>query len=72
MNLIATYISGVHIIRAYNIDDLYHMGRIALLGMIRIVYIVCACIVNYNDLGSSTVINSSKVGFFSVQHFFSA
>ena len=27
-NIITTYISGVSIIRAYNIDDLYHTGRI--------------------------------------------
>ena len=57
VNVIATYISGVRIIHAYNIDDLFHIWRINPPD------IICACIVNYNDLGSSTVINSSKVGF---------
>ena len=36
MNLIATYISGVCIIRAYNIDDFYHTGRIDLPSMVKI------------------------------------
>ena len=34
-------ISGVGIIRAYNIDDLFHTGRIDPPGMVKIVYIVC-------------------------------
>ena len=41
VNLIATYISGVHIIRAYNIDYFFHTGRIDPPGMVKIVYIVC-------------------------------
>ena len=28
VNLIAMYISGVRLIRAYNIDDLFHTGQI--------------------------------------------
>ena len=37
------------IIRAYNIDDLYHIGRSDPPNMVKIVYIVCACIANCND-----------------------
>ena len=37
-------ISGVRIIRAFNIDDLFHTGRIDPHGMVKIVYIVCTCI----------------------------
>ena len=32
-------ISGVSIMRAYNIDDLFHTGRIDPPGMVKIVYI---------------------------------
>ena len=32
------------IIRAYNVDDLYHTGRIDQPGMVKIVYIVYTCI----------------------------
>ena len=42
VNLIATYISLVRIIRAYNIiDDIFHTGWINLPGMEKIIYIVC-------------------------------
>ena len=44
MTLIAMYIAGVRIIHAYNIDDIYHTGRIDLPGMVKIVYVVCTCI----------------------------
>ena len=43
------YISGV---RAYNIDDLFHTGRIDPLGMEKVVYIVCiyTCELNNNNI----------------------
>ena len=49
-------------IRAYNIDDLYHTGWINPPDMVKIDYIVCVCMVkiNYNDMASSTVINSTS------------
>ena len=50
VNLIATHISGVRIIRAYNIDDLYHTGRNDLSGMVKIVYIVCTSKLNNNNI----------------------
>ena len=32
------------ITHAYNIDDPYHIGRIALHGIVKMIYIVCTCI----------------------------
>ena len=45
-------ISCVHIIRAYNTDDLYHTGQSDPPDMVKIVYIVCACVekINYIDI----------------------
>ena len=50
VNVIATYISGVRviiIIRAYNIDDLYHIGRINTfgIGLIIVYFLVVICTV---------------------------
>ena len=44
------YISSVRIIRAYNIDDLFHTERIDPLGMVKIVCIVCTSM--HNHIGS--------------------
>ena len=44
VNLIAMYISGVRIIHVYNVDDLYHTGRIVPPSVVKIVNIVCTCI----------------------------
>ena len=67
VNLIATYISGVHIIRAYNIDDLFHTGY-----MVNIVYIVCTCMHNNTDsqLYSFMVKNCTYIGAFFPTIFF--
>ena len=74
MNLIATYISGVSIIRAFNIDDLFHTGRIDPPGMVKIVYIVCTYM--HNDTGSQPYIvlwsktAANIIGVFFCNHFF--
>ena len=72
VNLIATYIFCVHIIRAYNIDDLYHTGRIDPAGMVKIVYIVCTYMHNNtgSQLYSSMVKNCSYIGGFMQPFFF--
>ena len=53
VNVIAMYISGVRIIRTYNIDDVYHTGRLDQSDMVKIIYIVYTCIllcsVRYNS-----------------------
>ena len=46
----------VRIIRAYNIDDLFHTGRIDPPGMVKIVYIVCTFM--HNDTGSISYTHS--------------
>ena len=76
VNLIATYISGVRtIIHAYNIDDLFHTGRIDPSGMVKIVYnIVCRYTCMHNNTGShlysSMVKNCSYIGVFFCNNFF--
>ena len=61
VNLIATYISGVRIKRAYIIDDLYHTTRIDPTGMVKIVYIVCTCICKLNNNIIIANCNNSKL-----------
>ena len=45
------------LIRAYNIDDLYHTGWRDAPDMVKIVYVVCVCIVASSQGPTSSFIN---------------